>query len=480
MGNHKDSQTVEFIEELRKKGEKLGFQATTELPKMKRSYSIDLVWSPYDNSHEIFITFEIESKENDRLCKNFDKIFDTQSKDFEKPYYHFVIVCHGKLTKGNRDLMLEKARNKNVHVFEDIINDIGAKKRLFEELEHLQISITQLIEKRGKVNPAQTVQETIMGLERVTPCYILDNHSHNLNQATITSMENTADKPIALQPNQLFNSKKYRQFAFVPIPRQEYVLLIPGTSFSIDLYLDITIGAKNTELFAETVNYPFIIQIIKSGNSSKIQFNYDPKDTDFVQLEFFEKIAIIFDLARAIKVVDAKEKVVFHGGRIGPDKEKSTKEYIQIISDTARVQRIIGRRILVPEKEFSQENIKNLKKIMQVIDSSGLAKIDDLKEITYSMNGKDAKDMLESNPSGIFNSDKMEDQNFSITLFNQKIKLGKLIADLPELRFRDGQDYFKLIRDCREDKEIKIELVPVLSTKAILHYPDWEENIKKP
>jgi hypothetical protein len=46
MGNHKDPPTIQFIESLRKKGEDLGFQATAELSKMKRAYSIDLVWSP--------------------------------------------------------------------------------------------------------------------------------------------------------------------------------------------------------------------------------------------------------------------------------------------------------------------------------------------------------------------------------------------------------------------------------------------------
>jgi hypothetical protein len=172
------------------------------------------------------------------LYKNFDKIFDTPSKDFEKPYHHFVIVCHGKLTRNDRNLLIEKARTRNVHVFEDVIKDVEANKRLSEELDKFRIPIAGLIEKRGTTNKLETICEAINGLDKITPCLVVKNQPYSIHQVTISSNpQQKSNKSIALPNNPLFDSKKYREFVLVPIPREKFVLIIPGTSFSIDLYI---------------------------------------------------------------------------------------------------------------------------------------------------------------------------------------------------------------------------------------------------
>ena len=89
MGKHHDPETVQFIESLKRKGKGLGFKVTDEFNEMDGDYFIDLIWTPYEDSHDLFITFEIETEDNERVYKNLDKIFELPTTERETiPSFH--------------------------------------------------------------------------------------------------------------------------------------------------------------------------------------------------------------------------------------------------------------------------------------------------------------------------------------------------------------------------------------------------------
>ena len=83
--------------------------------------------------------------------------------------------------------MLEKARKKNVHIFENLKNNQEEFQKFDQELDTLKISISGYIKRQGGVNPAETVKETILGLGKITPCLIIENQPYRVNQANLFS-----------------------------------------------------------------------------------------------------------------------------------------------------------------------------------------------------------------------------------------------------------------------------------------------------
>lgn len=114
MGRHKDPETLQLIENIKKKAKELGFRVQDEFKVLNGLFWIDLTLTPYEKAHETFITLEIESKENERVVNNLRKILATPAKDLEKPYHHFIIIYNGVLAKSKKYLMLNEVRNYNI------------------------------------------------------------------------------------------------------------------------------------------------------------------------------------------------------------------------------------------------------------------------------------------------------------------------------------------------------------------------------
>jgi len=57
MGRHKDPEILKLIEELKEKGKSLGFNSIDEFKLLNGVYYVDLVWTPYEEKHGMFITF---------------------------------------------------------------------------------------------------------------------------------------------------------------------------------------------------------------------------------------------------------------------------------------------------------------------------------------------------------------------------------------------------------------------------------------
>ena len=63
MGRHKNPEILKFIEDLKKKGESFGFETCDEFKLVGGLFYVDLIWTPYKEKHNMFISFEIEKKD---------------------------------------------------------------------------------------------------------------------------------------------------------------------------------------------------------------------------------------------------------------------------------------------------------------------------------------------------------------------------------------------------------------------------------
>ncbi len=224
MGRHKVPEIIELIENLKAKGESLGFLADDEFKVLDGLYYIDLIWS-YREDHSLFITFEFENEENERILKNLYKIFDTPSSEVEKPYHHFLIVFNGKLSLGMRKIVDEKARLRNIHVFENLKNDQSEHQRLNKELEQLQIQLPDLIKRRGKANSANAIYDVLKGLDGVVPILVIQGNQHPISQSTLTSSSITIPQmPLSSSLNGMFDTARFNGVALIPIPRKRLIL----------------------------------------------------------------------------------------------------------------------------------------------------------------------------------------------------------------------------------------------------------------
>lgn len=179
-------------------------------------YFVDLIWTPYENQHQMFITFEIEKKDKNTL-KNLDKIIDTDSFEVEKPFRHFIITFDEGLKKGTKKIVSEKIRKYNISSYENMKNNEKLRQSLEKELEGLKIEISNLIEKKGLKKPRQTIKEIIYGLKKVNPVLILDKASYPINQIIMKEFsESSKDEEISV-PKEFISNKKYDKIAVIPI-----------------------------------------------------------------------------------------------------------------------------------------------------------------------------------------------------------------------------------------------------------------------
>jgi hypothetical protein len=128
-----------------------GYKVDDEFQLLSGLYFVDLIWTPYEHAHEIFVTFEIE-KDGRRAIKNLEKLFGTSAESVEKPYQHYTIIHDCKLTKGNKQIIQQRATQYNIHLFENVKNDSIEKKRLDDELKQLRIEIPEIIKRKGKMS----------------------------------------------------------------------------------------------------------------------------------------------------------------------------------------------------------------------------------------------------------------------------------------------------------------------------------------
>lgn len=146
MGRHKDPETLALIQWLMKKGESLGFWVKDEFTLKKGEYFVDLVWKINEKQPPL-ITFEIETKDNERVFRNTLKIFGTSSDYIIKPWYHFMIIHKSKLSKSSKKALSNILNQHNIRLYESIYNDDEKLNSLESELDKLAIEVKTFLER---------------------------------------------------------------------------------------------------------------------------------------------------------------------------------------------------------------------------------------------------------------------------------------------------------------------------------------------
>lgn len=479
MGRHKDPAVLALIDELKKKGESFGFEVDDEFKLLGRLYFVDLVWTPYKAKHEMFISFEVE-KEDQRTLKNLDKIFDTPAPAVEKPYQHFIIIYNGKLSGGDKIIVDEKARSYNIHVFENMRNDTKEKERLDRELDQLKIAISGLIEKKGRIRPLETTQETILGLGKITPVLIIANQKYILNQVTMISGSQNIQEITAVIPHGLlFDSKKYKQLAIVAIPRKTYKLVIPNTAIALPIYMETKTNNTFLSISLEVCNAPFLVNcelVVGDGGTTEIEI--DPKESDAVQLKEFEDFIKAVTQKKTIEIYDV-EKLVFRAEELETSYTSNAAWYEEVCK-LAEIQVATSVRIPAPKnltlRGEDHNKIVTIEKIVRKGEFSA-----DLREVTIQA----SKDLLlklietQKTRKGISNM-KFSQAEKSETLLGQKIPLGRVMFELPEMIFKDSIDDIEQRIDKMEPNSAdKIVLIPKSSGRCRVIYPQWKKAQKQ-
>ena len=165
MGRHRDPDTLQFIDWLKKKGESLNFIAETEYEIREKEYFADLVWKIQEDQDPIF-TFEIETTDSDRVFSNTSKYFGTPSDYVTKPWRHFMIIYKTKLSQGHKKSLHNVINQHNILLFEDVFNDDEEKERLENELDKLSYDLSNILKRYIRDQPlAESLPLIIKSLE---------------------------------------------------------------------------------------------------------------------------------------------------------------------------------------------------------------------------------------------------------------------------------------------------------------------------
>lgn len=477
MGRHKNPETLQFIEVCKKKAESLGFKVKDEFKVLRGTFWVDLTLSPYERGHDTFITLEIETEENERIYKNLDKIFVLPAEDLEKPYHHFVMIYGGRLSKGNSILMKEKARTLNVHIFENLKNEPEQLERFFRELEELKIDVPATLQRKAKINPAEAVTEAIIGAGSATPVMIVENQPFPINQATLTSgSQLPMGEQIAPPNRQLFDSKKYRQIALIPIPRRRYTVVIPGTGIALDSYYE---SKRNQKIFfvnLEICDYPIVVEAkVIIGDGGTVEIKIDPSEADAVQLKKFEEVLKAVNEKKGLEVYDDHSKRVHRAEGMEFSSYSPSDAWVKDVSDLAFIQTSTATRIPAPkDMVLTYEELCNIyviKKILEEGEFSGVVKKLDLTLSTDVLKKLVALQRRKGNLEGIRFSDKATE-----TLLGVDIPLGDVLYEVPDMVFRDSlEEIEQMVSDIGIEADVELVLVPTSSKPLKGIYPKWKK-----
>lgn len=481
MGRHKDPDILKFIEYLKNKGKSLGFNTKDEFSLIGGIYFVDLIWTPYENKHQMFITFEIEKKDDNTL-KNLDKIIDTNSSEVEKPFRHFVITFDEVLKKGTKKIVNEKIRKYNISLYENLKNNKKLREDLDKELENLKIEISKLIEKKGSKKPRQTIKEIIHGLKKVNPVLILDKKSYPINRIALNEYsESTKDETISMPEEFLFSNKKYDKIAIIPIPREKYVFVIPGSSVAIDVYKTEDRIDNLVFLELEGCDLPILLKfklVVGNGGESNLKFNSSVSDV--IQMKSFLNFLEAMYNLNYFDLYDENYKKVFSfGGVVGNLPFALPYDLLnEIFSDLIYIQNLTKTRIVAP-RDITNPDLDALQRIKTIIDTGKYS--GEIKEFAITATKQTMLKLVETQKKKkTIEPMRVKFDYGTESLFSQEIPLGACIIETPRTKFKDSiQEVEKKLSDLDEKDLIELYLIPSNSQITRVIYPEWKTKAKE-
>ncbi len=154
MGKHKDPIALEFMGLLRARGKTYKFIVEEEYPLFEKVFYADMVYKTSQDQMPI-ISFEVENRPTPYLLKNAVKYFGTPSDEVQKPWHHFIVVLHGKLSPSDKKALDGIVNKHNVHLFEDLLSQKREQERFDEYLEKLARGILAIEERKHIVTDFQ-------------------------------------------------------------------------------------------------------------------------------------------------------------------------------------------------------------------------------------------------------------------------------------------------------------------------------------
>lgn len=279
----------------------------------------------------------------------------------------------------------------------------------------------------------------------------------------------------------MFDSKKYKHFALIPIPREKFTLVIPGTGIALDCFKEQKGGQKKQSFIFEICDYPFVIEgtaII--GDGGTIEIKIDPNEADVVQLKKFEEILNAINEKKTIEVYNDHWKRVHRGEGLEYTNYSRSDEWLHV-SNLAFIQIATSTRIPAPKDLILTEGdlatIYRIKKIIEEGEYSG--KINQLAFLLTSdvLTKLVALQRLKGDLDGI----KLTLEKTFETLLGIEITLGAVIYEIPDMMFRDSLDEIeKFISEIGSDVNVEVILVPKSSKPLRAIYPKWKKKLTKP
>lgn len=477
LGRHKIPEIIEFIKSLKDKGESLGFIVEDECKVLDGLYWIDLVWS-YRKDHSLFITFEIENKETERLLKNIEKIFKPPSSEVEKPYHHFIIIFNGTLSAGMKKIVNEETRRLNVHVFEDLKNDSSEYQRLNKKLKQLQIQLPELVKRRAKADSVNVVHDVIKGLEGVVPILKIQGQSYQISQSTLTSSSTIPQKSFSSRVKGIFDTNKHSGFALIPIPRKKFVLLIPNTAFCVDVFLkNKTEGVKTIHLSFEGCELPFTLDldfIKKGGGGFHISLNSDVADV--VHVKKFEDLVRAYDKYKVLQIMDVNGKVIAGCEGASLAKPVSSDGWYNAISDLAYIQTATSHRISCPKDlKISPKANMTISRTKRIIDVGD--EVISIKTLTFTLFKEQLEKLIEIQTKQKKISDLTTHiEQYCIDVLDEKLSLGPVTWKFPDMRFKEPLDELMTQISAIAPKTlVKVAMIPLSDTNVQIIYHNWKK-----
>ena len=137
MGRYKDSDTLDFLNWLKLKGESLGYIPELDYYLGKKDYFVDVAWK-FGEDQTPFVTFEVETRNCGKIFSNTSKIYGTMPNVISRPRNHFMIIFKAKLSEIQRKALYSIISNYNVFLFEDIFGDSNNRRMLEQKLYSLK------------------------------------------------------------------------------------------------------------------------------------------------------------------------------------------------------------------------------------------------------------------------------------------------------------------------------------------------------
>ncbi len=474
MGRHKDPEIINLIRSLKSRGESWGFIADDEFKILDGLYWVDLIWK-YREDHNLFITFEFEKEENEYLLKNLDKIFDTPSLEVEKPYHHFLIVFDGALSSGMKKIVEEKTRRHNIHVFENLKNVSSELDRLNKELEQLKIELPDLIKRRGKIDSANVVHDILRGLKDVVPVLGVKGHLYPISQSTLTSSAITISQaPLSASPIGAFDSTRYEGVAVIPIPRKRFVMVIPDTSTSLEVFLiqkeeddkEIRLSFKTSELPC-TLNF----NLMKDGKGGGFHISLDPTLADVVHIKKFEDLLRAYDKRKSLLVMDMGGKAVMGCEGISLAKPLSSNEWYEAISDLAYIQDVTSHRIPCPKDlRISPRDLAAVRRMKNIIETG--EEVSSIQALTFTTYEEQLEELvrIQEDIKKIPNLS-LHHEQYSVNLLGEELLLGPVTWQLPDMIFREPlEEVKKRISGIEPKVPIEMTMIPLSNNETKITY----------